>query len=87
MGKVRTMTSHFVKIQADKRVGLARIAKHDAYLVHEEPDGTLVYEPASAITETERKLLQDTELMTQSHFLQRGQNSSLLPRVTHLEVA
>lgn len=59
------MPSYFVKLQADKRVSLSRIAKLDSYLVHEEPDGILVWEPAQVISETKRKLLQDTTLMTQ----------------------
>ena len=60
-----TVTSYFVELQDRKRANLARIAKHDAYLVHEEPDGTLIWEPATVITETERKLLQDSALMAQ----------------------
>lgn len=59
------MTTHFVELQDRKRANLARIAKHDAYLVREEPDGTLIWEPATVITEAERKLLQDAALMTQ----------------------
>ncbi len=57
------MTTHFVELQDRKRANLARIAKHDAYLVREEPDGTLVWEPATVITEAERKLLQDAALI------------------------
>ena len=56
---------HFVELQDRKRANLARIAKHDAYLVREEPDGTLIWEPAVVITEAERRLLQDAVLMAQ----------------------
>lgn len=56
---------HFVELQDRKRANLARIAKHDAYLVREEPDGTLIWEPAVVITEAERRLLQDAALMAQ----------------------
>jgi len=57
------MTSHFVTLQDRKRANLARIASHDHYLVHEEPDGTLIWEPAEVISITERKLMEDPELM------------------------
>jgi prophage tail gpP-like protein len=63
MSTVEAMTTQFVELQDRKRANLARIAKHDAYLVREEPDGTLVWEPATVITEAERKLLQDAALM------------------------
>ena len=56
---------HLVILQDRKRANLARVAKHDSYLVHEEPDGTLIWEPASIITETERKLLMDAELLAE----------------------
>lgn len=59
------MSVHFVELQDRKRANLARIAKHDAYLVREEPDGTLIWEPAVVITEAERRLLQDAALMAQ----------------------
>jgi prophage tail gpP-like protein len=56
---------HLVDLQDKKRVNLARIAKHDRYLVHEEPDGTLIWEPATVITEAERRLMHDAALMAQ----------------------
>jgi prophage tail gpP-like protein len=59
------MTTHLVELQDRKRANLARIAKHDAYLVREEADGTLIWEPATVITEAERRLLQDQALMSQ----------------------
>lgn len=65
MGTVPSMTVHYVELQDRKRANLARIAKHDAYLVREEPDGTLIWEPATVITEAERRLLQDAALVAQ----------------------
>lgn len=59
------MTVHYVELQDRKRANLARIAKHDAYLVREEPDGTLIWEPATVITQAERRLLQDAALVAQ----------------------
>jgi hypothetical protein len=60
---MRGMTTHFVTLQDRKRANLARIATHDHYLVHEEPDGTLIWEPAEVVSVTERKLMEDSELM------------------------
>ena len=59
------MTVHFVELQDRKRANLARFAKHDAYLVREEADGTLIWEPATVITEAERRLMRDEVLMAQ----------------------
>jgi len=35
------------------------------YLLHEEPDGTLVLEPASVVTELERKFMASSALQAQ----------------------
>jgi prophage tail gpP-like protein len=51
-----------VTLQDRKRVNLARIARHDRYLVHEEPDGTLIWEPAEVMTVTEARLAANQEL-------------------------
>lgn len=52
-----------VSLQDRKRANLARIATHDHYLVHAEPDGTLIWEPAEIMTSAERKLLGDKALL------------------------
>jgi prophage tail gpP-like protein len=59
------MTPQLVTLQDRKRANLARIARHDQYLVHEEPDGTLIWEPATVITEAERKLLENADLVAE----------------------
>ena len=59
------MDIQLVTLQDRKRANLARIASHDQYLVHEEPDGTLIWEPAEVISITERKLLQDRGLLAE----------------------
>lgn len=59
------MRMHLEELQDKKRVNLVRIAKHDRYPVHEEPHGTLIWEPAMVITEVERRLMHDTALMAQ----------------------
>lgn len=51
-----------ITLQDRKRVNLARIARHDRYLVHEEPDGTLIWEPAQVMSVTEARLGEDAEL-------------------------
>jgi hypothetical protein len=52
-----------VTLQDRKRANLAKIAEFDQYLVHAEPDGTLIWEPADVVTVTERKLAADEDLM------------------------
>ena len=59
------MRTEFVTLQERKRSNLARIARYDSYLVTEHPDGTLVWEPASVITETEKRLLQNADLLAE----------------------
>jgi hypothetical protein len=62
---VNTMERHFVTLQDRKRANLARIAAHAQYLVHTEPDGTMIWEPAEILTVTERKLMGDAALMAE----------------------
>lgn len=57
------METHFVTLQDRKRANLARVATHDQYLVHTEPDGTMIWEPAEVVSVTERKLTEDEALM------------------------
>ena len=45
------------------RLSLGALATADQYIAHAEPGGVIVLEPATVITETEKKLLQDTALM------------------------
>ncbi len=52
-----------VSNQQRGRLSLGSLATADQYLAHVEPGGVIVLEPATVITETERKLLQDTTLM------------------------
>ncbi|MCU0270493.1 MAG: hypothetical protein MUF83_17860 [Acidimicrobiales bacterium] len=52
-----------ISLQDRKRANLAKIATHDHYLVHREPDGTLIWEPAEIVTATERALLAEVGLI------------------------
>jgi len=47
-----------VELDARRRVTLGKIARHSRYLVREQPDGTLILEPAVVMTELQLKLLQ-----------------------------
>lgn len=52
-----------VTLQDRSRANLGKIAEHDRYLVHREPDGTLIWEPAEVMSVTEARLLADEGLM------------------------
>jgi hypothetical protein len=52
-----------ITLQEGRQVDLDGIAEFDDYLVHSEPDGTLVWEPADVITVTEHQLSQDEVLL------------------------
>ena len=51
-----------VTLQDRNRANLGRLAEHDRYLVHREPDGTLIWEPAEVMSVTEARLLADKDL-------------------------
>src|SRR5919108_199426 len=48
-----------VTLQDRNRANLGKLAEHDRYLVHREPDGTLIWEPAEVVSATEARLLAD----------------------------
>ena len=51
-----------VTLQDLSRANLGKLAEHDRYLVHREPDGTLIWEPAEVMSLTEARLLADEGL-------------------------
>jgi len=51
-----------VTLQDRSRANLGKLAEHDRYLVHREPDGTLIWEPAEVMSVTEARLLADEGL-------------------------
>lgn len=57
--------SVLVELDSRRRASLAKIATHDRYLVHEEPGGVLVLEPAVVLTEAELRFQQNPELAAQ----------------------
>ncbi len=53
------MDPTLVTVQDRGRVNLGKLADHERYLVHREPDGTLIWEPAEVMSTTEARLLAD----------------------------
>lgn len=51
-----------VTLQDRSRANLGKLAEHDRYLVHREPDGTLIWVPAAVLSTTELSLLADEGL-------------------------
>ena len=61
---VCSMSKRFVVSNQQRgRLSLGSLATAEQYIAHSEPGGIIVLEPATVITETEKKLLQDTALM------------------------
>ena len=52
-----------ISVQGRGRVNLGKLAEHERYLGHTEPDGTIILEPAEVISLTEKKLLADSALI------------------------
>ena len=42
-----------VTLDSRRRLSLGKIGRHSRYYVHEEPDGTLIFEPAVVVTRRE----------------------------------
>lgn len=56
------MTPTLVQVDSRKRVSLGDLAHHDQYLVREEADGTIIFEPAIVLTATEQAFQSDAKL-------------------------
>ncbi|TAM71940.1 MAG: hypothetical protein EPN48_00630 [Microbacteriaceae bacterium] len=57
------MNGTLVQVDTRKRVSLGSMAHHSQYLVREESDGTIIFEPAVVLTQAERAFLSDPELV------------------------
>ena len=68
-----------VTLQDRSRANLGKLAEHDRYLVHREPDGTLIWEPAEVMSVTEARLLANGPFM-QALAASRADPSSLRRR-------
>jgi hypothetical protein len=51
-----TTNDQLIELDPRRRTTV-RAGHHSKYLVHEEPDGTLIWRPAAVVTEDERALL------------------------------
>lgn len=62
-----TYSDVLVEVDNRHRVSLGRLGprEHNRYLVHVEPDGTIVMTPAVVVSDLEAKFLADPELVTQ----------------------
>lgn len=54
-----------IELDERRRLSLGKIGRHSRYLVREEQDGTLIFEPAVVLTEFEARALGSQELMQQ----------------------
>ena len=61
------MSDVLIELDDRRRVSLGKVGRpeHRRYLVHEEPDGTLVLHPAIVMTESEARLMANPELTEQ----------------------
>ena len=57
--------SDLIELDERRRVSLGKIGHHSRYLVREEPDGTLIFEPAVVLTEAEQRYLANRALAEQ----------------------
>jgi hypothetical protein len=54
-----------IELDSRRRTSLGKIGRHSRYLAREEPDGTLILEPAVVLTTTETALLGRPDLVAQ----------------------
>ncbi len=61
------MTETLVELDERRRLSLGKVGKpeHRRYLAHEEPDGTIVLVPAVVMSESQVRLLTNSELVEQ----------------------
>ncbi len=53
-----------VELDEQRQLSLDKIGRHSRYLVREERDGTLVFEPAIVLTEFEARVFANEEIMS-----------------------
>src|SRR4051794_34536723 len=56
---------HVVELDSRRRTSLGKVGRHDRYLVSEEPDGTLIFEPAVVMSELEARLMSNKTLVAE----------------------
>jgi hypothetical protein len=60
-----TVSGTLVELDDRRRLSLGKVGRHSRYLVREEPDGTLIFEPAVVMTEFEARFLAHPKLVAQ----------------------
>jgi hypothetical protein len=54
-----------IEVDSRRRISIGKLGRHDTYLATEQPDGTIVLEPAVVLTAAEHAYLQNTKLQRQ----------------------
>jgi hypothetical protein len=72
---METTSAIMVELDEQRRLSLDKVGRHSRYLVREERDGTLIFEPAtvSGLTEFEARVLANEEIMAALRQTDRGQ--------------
>jgi len=72
---METTSAIMVELDEQRRLSLDEVGRHSRYLVREERDGTLIFEPAtvSGLTEFEARVLANEEIMAALRQTDRGQ--------------
>lgn len=78
MRQRNTTNVQLVELDPRRRTTV-RAGHHSKYLVHEEPDGTLIWRPAAVVTEDERALFAAPWLVEQIQENQRARTERALP--------
>jgi len=60
---METDSAIMVELDEQRQLSLDKIGRHSRYLVREERDGTLIFEPAIVLTEFEARVLANEEIM------------------------
>lgn len=54
-----------IEVDGRRRISLGKLGHHDRYLATEQPDGTIIFEPAVVLTEAEEAYLRNAALREQ----------------------
>ncbi|WAC89377.1 hypothetical protein [Mycobacterium sp. Aquia_213] len=54
-----------IEVDSRRRISIGKLGRHDTYLATEQPDGTIVLEPAVVLTAAEHAYLKNTKLRHQ----------------------
>jgi len=60
---METDSAIMVELDEQRQLSLGKVGRHSRYLVREERDGTLIFEPAIVLTEFEARVLANEEIV------------------------